>query len=362
MSKQLFATIILAAGCAGAAALLAAQTADTGTCPEPCRGVTLVDRAAGRRVDVFVDGKPFTSYIYPASLQKPVLYPIRSAGGTVITRGYPLNPRPGERPDHPHHVGHWFNYGDVNGYDFWGHSDATPAANKSKMGTIVHKGITKVDSGPDRGELAVTAAWMIPDGSTLMNEQTRFVFSGSGTRRTIDRFTTWTATDKPVTFKDTKEGAFGIRVHRSLEHPSKQAEVFVSASGAKETVPRLDNTGITGNYIGSDGKTGEAVWGTRGAWMGLTGTVDGKPVTVAILDHPSNHGYPTYWHARGYGLFAANPLGRQGYDPKQEPISFTLQPGQSVTFRHRILVTDEKLTSEQLKKEQAAFAASEGTK
>ena len=89
------------------------------------RQVTVVERKAERRVDVSVGGKPFTSYIYPQSLEKPVLYPIRSASGTLVTRGYPLEPRPGEAADHPHHVGHWFNYGDVNGFDFWGHSSET---------------------------------------------------------------------------------------------------------------------------------------------------------------------------------------------------------------------------------------------
>jgi len=160
-----------------------------------------------------------------------------------------------------------------------------------------------------------------------------------------------------VTFNDTKEGAFGIRVARALEHPSTEPQVFVNDRGEKERVSRPDNIGVTGNYIGSDGKTGEAVWGTRGPWMGLTGTVDGKPVTLAILDHPSNHGFPTYWHARGYGLFAANPFGRHGYDPKQPAVTFTLSPGQSVTFHHRILIVDAHLTRENLQKEFDEFSA-----
>lgn len=320
--------------------------------------VTVTDRPADHRVDVLVGGRPFTSYRYPGSLQKPVLYPIRSAGGTVVTRGYPLEPKPGERADHPHHVGHWFNYGDVNGYDFWGHSDATPEASKPRMGTIVHKAITHIGSGTDRGELGVTADWVVPGGSILLHEETRFVFSGGERRRVVDRVTTWAAADQAVTFADTKEGAFGIRVARALDHPSKTPEVLVSAANVKETERRLDTTGATGRYIGSDGKAGEEVWGTRGAWMGLTGVVDGQPVTVAIFDHPSNHGHPTYWHARGYGLFAANPLGRQGYDPAQPPATLTLQPGQSVTFRHRILVEDGHLDAAGLEGEQARFAGS----
>jgi hypothetical protein len=318
--------------------------------------VTLVEKRAERRVDVLVGGQPFTSYIYPTSLQKPVLFPILSASGTPVTRGFPLEPRPGERADHPHHVGHWFNHGDVNGYDFWGHSDATPAANKPKMGTIVHRDIVRLSNGAERGELTVRADWVVPDGSTLLREETTFVFSGGSGRRVVDRTTTWTAADTAVTFNDTKEGAFGIRVARALDHPSKTPELLVGADRRAEGAPRLDNGGVTGSYIGSDGRTGEAVWGTRGPWMGLTGVVDGKAVTLAILDHPSNHGHPTYWHARGYGLFAANPLGRKGYDPNQEPATLTLQPGQRVTFRHRILVLDGKQTREQLQVEQADFA------
>src|SRR5262249_17050066 len=133
-----------------------------------------------------------------------------------------------------HHVGHWFNYGDVNGYDFWGHSDETPAANKPKMGTIVHSAIVTAKGGSKRGDLSVTADWKVPDGSTLLREATQFIFSGDASVRIVDRITTWTATAAPVTFKDTKEGAFGIRVARALDHPSTEAERYVGSDGKRE--------------------------------------------------------------------------------------------------------------------------------
>ena len=339
-----------------AAAILAASalavTVRTAPAGDP---VTVTHDASARRVDVQIAGRPFTSYIYPESLQKPVLYPIRSAAGVVVTRGYPLEPRAGERADHPHHVGHWFNYGDVNGYDFWGHSSATPAANKGRMGTIVHREVVAATGGTERGELRVRADWLVPDGSVLLREETQFVFEGGAGRRSIDRVTTWTAADAPVTFADTKEGAFGIRVARALDHPSKMPEVLVSAADPTKTERRVD-TSATGRYLAADGTTGEEVWGTRGPWMGLTGTVEGKPVTLAILDHPSNHAHPTYWHARGYGLFAANPLGRQGYDPKQEAVSLTLDPGKGITFRHRILVHDTHVERSALQVEWERFS------
>src|SRR5437667_8682143 len=119
-------------------------------------------------VDVSIDGKPFTTYIWPANLAKPVLYPLRTAKGTLITRGYPLEPRPGERVDHPHHVGMWFNYGNVNGFDFWNNYDAIKPEGRSKMGTIYQKKIVSTKSGMDRGVLVVKSVWMTGEGKEIM--------------------------------------------------------------------------------------------------------------------------------------------------------------------------------------------------
>lgn len=348
MSKQLLACVMVVTAATSALAWRAGAP-DT-------HGVAVTNRPAERRVDISIDGQPFTSYIYPQSFEKPVLYPIRSAAGLLITRGYPLDPRPGERADHPHHVGHWFNYGDVNGYDFWGNSSETAANLKPKTGVIVQKSITRAAGGEKSGELSVTADWVIPDGSVLLREQTRFVFAGAPGVRTIDRTTTWTAGDKALTFNDTKEGAFGIRVARSLDSPVQQRDSFVGADGKWGPARADDNVGVTGRYLGSDGKAGDAVWGTTGPWMSLSGSVDGKPVTIAILNHPSSTNYPTYWHARGYGLFAANPVGRHAYDPTQPERVLTLEPGKSATFRFRILIRDAKLGRDDLEKEQSAFA------
>jgi hypothetical protein len=105
-------------------------------------------------VDVLIDGKLFTSYIYPNTIKKPVLYPLKTSKGTKITRGFPLEPTPGERVDHPHHVGLWFNYGDVNGLDFWNNSDSIKVEKRGGYGTIVHDDIVKMENGDDKAELA----------------------------------------------------------------------------------------------------------------------------------------------------------------------------------------------------------------
>jgi len=130
----------------------------------------------------------------------------------------------------------------------------------------------------------------------------------------------------------------GLRVTRALEHPADKPEVFTDAAGRPTEVAKLDNTGVTGRYLTSEGKVGDAAWGTRGKWCRLSGELGGKPVAVSIFDHPSNPGYPTYWHARGYGLFAANPLGQKELSGGKDALGFALEPNTSVTFRHRIRI------------------------
>jgi hypothetical protein len=319
-----------------------------------------VDESA-RRVDVTIDGKPFTSYIWPSTLKKPVLYPIRTAQGNLVTRGFPLDPRPGERVDHPHHVGLWLNHGNVNGLDFWNNSDAIPAKDAPKMGTIYHRRIVEAKGGADAGVLTVETAWMTPDNKQLLKETSTFTFRGGADSRTIDRVTTLTALDQPVVFKDSKEAFFGMRVTRALEQPADKAETFTDASGKATAVPVLDNTGVTGKYVSSEGKEGDAVWSSRGKWTLLGGTINGEPVTLAILDHPSNPGYPTHWHARGYGLFAANPLGDKELN-ETKSFDYTLPPGQSVTFKYRVLVLSAAPSHERIERESNAFAQASGSR
>src|SRR5687768_14386932 len=74
--------------------------------------IAITTNESAKRVDVTIDGKPFTSYIWPSTVKKPVLYPLRTSKGTAVSRGFPIEPRKGERVDHPHHVGMWFNHGD----------------------------------------------------------------------------------------------------------------------------------------------------------------------------------------------------------------------------------------------------------
>jgi hypothetical protein len=340
---------LLVAACAAVSTALAASSG---------KGVQVVPDEAHRRVDITIDGKPFTSYIWPTSLKKPTLFPIVTGDGVTVTRGYPLEPQPGERTDHPHHAGLWFNYGDVNGFDFWNNSDAIEPAQRPKMGVVRHTGIVSAKSGADRGELVVDSVWITGEDRQILDATTHYVFSASGGARIIDQAVTLKALE-PIVFKDDKEGLLGLRVARWLESPDEKGGTFVDASGNATQVaaaPAGSNP-PTGVYLTSEGVRGGAAWGTRGRWCALTGNTGSHNVTIAIFDHPRNPGYPTYWHARGYGLFAANPLGRSIFDPKQPPFNYSIAKGETATFRYRIVVSSHAADPAELNREADAFAA-----
>src|SRR5580698_10538857 len=128
-----------------------------------------------RKVIVKANDQPFTEFIYPHSLEKPVLYPICAPDGQIITRGFPIAPRSGEPTDHPHHIGLWVNYENVNGLDFWNNSFAIPSDKKNMYGWIRTNGIVQTKNG-DKGILEYNADWTDQQKNILLKETTTFIF------------------------------------------------------------------------------------------------------------------------------------------------------------------------------------------
>ncbi|MGE0127201.1 MAG: PmoA family protein [Blastocatellales bacterium] len=309
------------------------------------QSVKIAENKEKKQLDVTVDGQLFTSYVYWDDQKKPILYPLKTSKGTVVTRNFPLAKVAGERTDHPHHISMWFNYGNINGVDFWNNSGGKGS---EKMGTIKHTAAKAIKNGKGQGQLDVTMDWIMPDGSKVMRQDETIIFRAAKDIRIIDRIITLTAQDKKVVFGDSKEGALGIRVTRQLEEPSTRPEIFTDEHGNPTKVPVMDNTGVAGVYLSSEGKVGEKeAWGTRAKWMTLSGAVKGEDVVIGIFDHPKNPTYPTYWHSRGYGLFAANPFGAKEFTKGATTLNYTLEPGQKATFRFRVLINSGKLTKEQ---------------
>ena len=316
-----------------------------------CSSKQMVDlqvNDAENRVDVMVDGKLFTAYIYPDNIKKPVLWPVMSPAGNMLTRSFPMINKEGDRTDHPHQVGVWLNYGDVNGLDFWNNSEAIPPERSDRYGTIYHRSIEKAESGKGTATLVTSSDWESPDQTKMLEEHTSFKFTALENMRIIDRITTLKAIIDEVNFTDNKEGMFAIRVARELELPSDKPTDLVDSHGVVTRVDKMDNTFVKGDYRSAEGVEGSAVWGTRCRWMKLSSEIKGETVALVIIDHPSNVGYPTYWHARDYGLFAANTLGQKIFSDGKNELNFSLKKGESVTFKYRLVIAPENLTDDQI--------------
>ncbi len=303
-----------------------------------------------KKVDILVDGRLFTSYIYPESIKKPVLWPVITTGGNEVTRQFPLKNKAGERADHPHHVGVWFNYGDVNGLDFWNNSDAISEEKSDSYGSIYHGSVGTIQSGKGQGLLVTNATWKDNKGQILLSEISEYIFSAKRNVRIIDRHIVLRAVNGKVSLTDNKEGMFAIRVTRELELPSKGKINLTDSHGNVTEVEASGDNTATGSYLSSEGITNNDVWATRGNWMKLSGVINGEKVALVIFDHPSNPGYPTYWHARGYGLFAANPLGQKVFSDGKEELNFKIDNGQSAAFRYRLAVFTGDPTEKEIRK------------
>jgi len=270
-------------------------------------------------IDVIIDGQLFTAFFVSGlGVTKPFLHPLRAPSGTYVTRMWPMKEVEEEaaiaKPDHPHQRGLWFAHEKVNGLDFWNNEATYTTPNRGK---IVLAKLDGVSGGKDRGVIAATFDWTDLAGHKLLTESRRMTFYADPKLRVIDFDITLTAAADAVTFGDAKDGAFGVRMR-----------------------PVLQETGGTGHITNADGLAGERqLWGKPSNWCDYSGTVNGEKVGIAILDHPDNPRHPVRWHARGYGLFAANPFALAAFTgDKTKDGSLTIAPGQSVRFRYRVII------------------------
>ncbi|MEO6948618.1 MAG: PmoA family protein [Ginsengibacter sp.] len=298
--------------------------------------VKVVKSSTENKIDVLINNVPFTSFLYPDTLEKPVLYPVHAADRKIVTRGFPLNPQPDEPTDHPHHLGIWFNYENVNGLDFWNNSFAISKDKKHSYGWIRTDRILHT-SGGKKGTIVYHANWTDQQKNVLLEETTELTFSGTEHLRIIDR-KTFLRADTIVNFDDAKDGMYGMRLAHALQIPDRNDKEFKDDKGNVTIVKGETDAIANGNYLTSEGKTGDDAWSTRGRWCKVYGKMGNDSISVAIIDHPANPNYPTFWHARGYGLFAANPLGEKIFTKGKSSKNLRLRKGESVTFRYRIVI------------------------
>jgi sugar phosphate isomerase/epimerase len=261
----------------------------------------------GDKLRVEINGKLFTEYNYQ-DVPRPFFYPVYGPNGGLVVRNWPMkDTNPDESHDHVHHRSLWFTHGEINGQDFWGEG--------SRSGKVVHDKFLKVSSGPDMGEIVSTNKYVAKDGKVVCTDTRTQKFYNTNDGEIMDFEIAIHASNGKVTMGDTKEGSMAIRLAPTM---------------------RLEGKVGKGHIINSEGVTDGKTWGKRAAWCDYYGPVDGKIVGVAIFDHPDNPRHPTWWHVRGYGLFAANPFGVHYFEKKPAGTGdFVIPAGKSVTFKYR---------------------------
>jgi len=226
---------------------------------------------------------------------------------------------------------------------------------KYLYGWIKTIGVLKT-SGGTTGKLSYRANWTNQKSDVLLEETTEFEFAGTQHQRIIDRITVLKAVTD-VVFTDNKEGMLGLRVSHELQMPAMKDQKFTDDKGNMTVVKVSADSIASGNYLTSEGKQADDVWSTRAVWCKLYGKIGNDSISIAIIDHPQNPNYPTFWHARGYGLFAANPLGEKIFTNGKSEKNLRLKKNESIRFYYRIVITDgdKTLTPSQLNEMATVF-------
>jgi len=293
--------------------------------PSPAVEGDAVFKVADRHVDFLTgEGKELVGrYHFAPDLPKPHFHPLNGPFGKPVTRGFPvIKDDPTETKDHPHQRMVWFCHGDVipeglelkskvkgvTGVDFWAESPG--------HGRIVCK---KAESfTPARpGPFQTVNLWLSGDGDPILEESRAIELHDLGPAKLFVFDITLFATQWPITFGDTKEGSFGVRVAETMTE--KKGGVLENADGKR---------------------TMKECWGQTSAWCDYSGLVDGKTVGVAIFDDPKNP-HPAFWHSRDYGLMAANPFGRSksGFPAAKGRTDLVkLAKGERLKLRYGLLV------------------------
>ncbi len=269
----------------------------------------------GRKVTVTIDGKLFAEYLTQSGT-KPIIWPVIGPTGKRMTREYPMAEKgKHERADHIHHRSIWFTHGNVNGINFW--AEFARGKNvKENAGEIKHRQFVKIEGGKAATIVTRNDWCKMTDGTKICEDETTITFGADDRGRWIDYDITIKAGDKALTFGDDKEGCFGIRVAAPLKPDAKMGGVLLNSKGQKNT----------------------NAWGKAAAWVDYSGKLQGDKLGVTMMNHPSSFRYPTYWHARNYGLCSANPFGLSYFLGKGKNGAHTIPAGGSMTLRYRVLL------------------------
>lgn len=301
------------------------------------------------------EGNYVTTLNLADSLYKPFFWPVNTLNGISVTRGYPFKPQKGEPVDHPHQTGIWFNYGNVNDLDFWNNSNAIPPEKKQNYGRIETDSFHIIKNNSPVASFEVYSTWRNFKGEKMISEKTVFTLEAFNSAWALTRNTRLMA-DTMIRFQDNKEGLFAIRLAREFQFDTGKADFIIDKDLNVSKEKKIADEGKNGMYLASNGTKGNDTWGTANEWVQIRTYKDGDSVSVLMMDHPGNFGFPAIWHARNYGLFSVNNFGRKAYRPELPEIRIELNKAESINLKHRIVIKNGgSFRKDEIEKQLSAF-------
>ena len=311
------------------------------------------------RVRVEIGGQLFTEYIFGDGATKPYCYPVLASDGTPMTRNFPMKKVEGEDTDHPWHRSLYFGHSIVNGVDFWNEGKGDVGKSPESKGHTAHDKLLETTSG-EVGVIRTQNRWVAPDGKVICTDERKISFHATTEARMIDYEVTLHApTNEPVVMGDNKDGTMAIRLAQWMTMPHKSQGGGANITGAATNISSASSTG-KGHIVNSVGHRDNDAWGKRADWCDYYSEHNGKSYGVAIFDHPENLRHPTWWQARDYGLFGANPFGQHDYENlKDQPHigDYTIPAGGSLTLRYRFYFHNGDEKAAKIAEHYAAYSA-----
>lgn len=244
------------------------------------------------KIDVYIDGQFFTSYIFSAEEKYPFFFPVNApaTGGSITSM---------RNSDYPHHSSLFFSCDGINGGIYW--------QGGLEHGQIISNGAGIVEQG-ERLVITNECSWQRPDAESPVKDSRRITITApSKDMRQID-------------FEITLEALTDVEVVKT-NHSLFTARVIADISVA--------NGGVMINAEGAQGQ--RATSGKTSAWIDYYGKRGNVIEGICIMQHPSNPGYPVGWMARDYGIFSPTNL-----DRLNESLNF--RKGEKITLRYRVLI------------------------
>lgn len=261
----------------------------------PVSAAKITAEKVGSKINVSINDKFFTSYIFSGDEKYPFFYPVNGpvSGGSVTSMRNAV---------YPHHTSLFFGCDMVNGGNYWQEG--------LQRGKIISVNAEILKQGGDTVIIADECIWSRPGAISPIKDSRRYIITSPSEKISIIDVEIRMETLTDVTINKTNHSLFSARM---------AADLSVTSGG----------TMVNAEGVRSEKET----FGKRSAWIDFYGKRGNTIEGLAILQHPSNPWYPSPWFTRDYGFISPTPM----YWPENDKETF-LEKGTALNLRYRVIV------------------------